>query len=121
MHGFVNPDNMDHFRFRAKRKKGLPQQDESVESTSECPNMFDNNIRPACKEVLNKIRPLYQRTCDRLKSERLVEDSCGNNTEYREKNPLKKVGSFFKSMWKPVKRTVRKWRGGEESEYARLE
>ncbi|XP_023223462.1 uncharacterized protein LOC111624756 isoform X2 [Centruroides sculpturatus] len=68
LHGFVNPNNVDSFRFRAKRKKGLPQQDESVESSSKCPNIFDSSIKPACKEVLNKVRPLYERTCNRLKS-----------------------------------------------------
>ncbi|XP_023226216.1 uncharacterized protein LOC111626925 [Centruroides sculpturatus] len=47
---------------------------------------------------------------DPAEHEDCVQDNPGHcsTCEYRDRNTLKKVGSFFKSIWKPVKRSVQK-------------
>ncbi|XP_067144316.1 uncharacterized protein [Centruroides vittatus] len=137
-------------------KKGLLKQFEPSTGAFEGLDVFENNIKPAYRQVLMKVRPICQTACQRFNSERLVEDvkdeevynresavpprntnemaeheDCVqdnpghyNTRKYRERNTLKKVGSFFKSMWKPVKRSVQKvckMAKGGECEYVQFE
>ncbi|XP_067127701.1 uncharacterized protein [Centruroides vittatus] len=81
--GFVNPNNLDHFRFCGK-KKGLLEQDEPAH-IGFGKSTLENHINPAYKQALKKIRPFYQTSCDRFNSERLVEDK----EDYRLNNDIK--------------------------------
>ncbi|XP_067139275.1 uncharacterized protein [Centruroides vittatus] len=163
--GFVNPNNLDYFKFRGK-KKGLFEQDEPARSGFG-KSILKNHINPACNQVTNEIRSLYEISCDRFNSERLVEEKedyelnndvmglptniklnkgvrkhedCTKNTNtigynigytigyaigctIRDKKGLKKAGSFFKAVWKPVKRSVQKvWNSMKngETEYVQF-
>ncbi|XP_067122197.1 uncharacterized protein [Centruroides vittatus] len=132
-------------------KKGLSKQFEPSTGAFEGLDVFENNIKPVYRQVLMKVRPICQTACQRFNSERLVEDvedeevdnresavaprnedpaeheDCVQDNpgrEYRDRNTLKKVGSFFKSMWKPVKRSVQKvckMAKGRECEYVQFE
>ncbi|XP_023237811.1 uncharacterized protein LOC111636732 [Centruroides sculpturatus] len=137
--GFVSPKNLDHFKYRGK-KKGLLKQDKPA-NIQFGTSILKNHINPACKQAIEKIRPLYEISCDRFNSQRLVEDQddydmsddimgrprnirknegvskhegymensntigynvgCADN----KRKTLDKAGSFFKAVWKPVKRT----------------
>ncbi|XP_023239563.1 uncharacterized protein LOC111638151 [Centruroides sculpturatus] len=136
---FVSPHNLDDFKFRgSKMKKGLSKQFEPSTGAFEGLDVFENNIKPAYRKAVMKVRPICQTACQRFNSERLVEDvedEGVNNSEsavpprntkadedpaehedcvqdnpghYRDRNRLKKFGSFFKSVWKPFKRSVQK-------------
>ncbi|XP_023234912.1 uncharacterized protein LOC111634381 [Centruroides sculpturatus] len=74
--GFVNPKNLDHVKFRGKNK-GLLEQDEPAEIKFG-KSILKNNISPAYKQTMDKIRPFYDITCDRFNSQRLVEDQDDN-------------------------------------------
>ncbi|XP_023242796.1 uncharacterized protein LOC111640939 [Centruroides sculpturatus] len=143
---FVSPQNLDYVKFRGRKlKKGLSKQYEPSTDAFEGLDVFENNIKPAYRQAVIKVRPICQTACQRFNSERLVEDvedegvsavpprntkaeheDCvrGNPGHSRDRNTLKKVGSFFKSVWKPVKRSVQKVckmaRSGE-CEYVRFE
>ncbi|XP_067139257.1 uncharacterized protein [Centruroides vittatus] len=130
--GLVNPNNLDHFRFRGK-KKGFLEQEEPVQSGFE-KSIFEHRINPAYKRALKKIRPFYENSRHRSNSERLVEDEEDhelNNditvpptnikvskglAEYEDcvenlrgdTKAFKSVGSLFKAVWKPVKRFLKK-------------
>ncbi|XP_023236116.1 uncharacterized protein LOC111635392 [Centruroides sculpturatus] len=152
---FVSPHNLDDFKFRgSKMKKGLSKQFEPSTGAFEGLGVFENNIKPAYRQAVMKVRPICQTACQRFNSERLVEDvedegvnnresavpprstktdedpaeheDCvqDNPDHYRARNTLKKVGSFFRSMWKPVKRSVQKvckMAKSGECEYVRFE
>ncbi|XP_023216363.1 uncharacterized protein LOC111618960 [Centruroides sculpturatus] len=144
---FVSPHNLDYFKFRgSKMKKGLSKQFEPSTGTFEGLGVFENNIKPAYRQAVMKVRPICQTACQRFNSQRLVEDvedegMCAvpprntkadedpaehedNPGHYRDRNTLKKVGSFFKSVWKPVKRSVQKvckMAKSGECEYVRFE
>ncbi|XP_023244268.1 uncharacterized protein LOC111642199 [Centruroides sculpturatus] len=132
---FVSPQNLDYVKFRGRKlKKGLSKQYEPSTGAFEGLDVFENNIKPAYRKAVMKVRPICQTACQRFNSERLVEDvedegvnnresvipprstkenedpaeheDCvqDNPDHSKDRNTLKKVGSFFKSMWKPVKR-----------------
>ncbi|XP_023242797.1 uncharacterized protein LOC111640940 [Centruroides sculpturatus] len=132
MRRFVIPQNLDYFKFRgSKMKKGLF---EPSTGAFEGLDVFENNIKSAYRKAVMKVLPICQTACQRFNSERLVEnvedegvsavpprntkadedpaehEDCvrGNPGHSRDRNTLKKVGSFFKSVWKPVKRSVQK-------------
>ncbi|XP_023244370.1 uncharacterized protein LOC111642274 isoform X1 [Centruroides sculpturatus] len=152
--GFVSPKNLDYFKYRGK-EKCLLEQDEPAKIKFGG-SILKNRINPAYKQTMDKIRPFYDITCDRIKSERLVEDqddyefnndiigrptnikikegfkkneggmkntntigyNIGHTIGYTigcaitETKKLKKAGSFFKAVWKPVKRSAQKlWKG----------
>ncbi|XP_023219925.1 uncharacterized protein LOC111621905 [Centruroides sculpturatus] len=164
--GFVDPYNLDHFKYRGK-KKGLLEQDGPAQSGFK-KSLMENHINTAYEQALKKIRPFYEISCDRFNSQRLVEDKEDNelnddimglpanikiNKEFskhedstenknsigytighaigytigcaiRDKKALKKAGSFFKAVWKPVKRSAQKaWRNMKngETEYVQFE
>ncbi|XP_023221117.1 uncharacterized protein LOC111622895 [Centruroides sculpturatus] len=150
---FASPQNLDYVKFRGRKlKKGLSKQYEPSTGAFEGLDVFENSIKPAYRKAVMKVRPICQTACQRFNSERLVEDVEDDGVNNREipprsnkenedseehedcvqdnlghsrgRNTLKKVGSFFKSMWKPVKRSVQKVckmaRSGE-CEYVRFE
>ncbi|XP_023212486.1 uncharacterized protein LOC111615297 [Centruroides sculpturatus] len=146
---FVSPQNLDYVKFRGRKlKKGPSKQYEPSTGAFEGLDVFENNIKPAYRKAVMKVRPIYQTACQRFNSERLVEnvedeevnsrqsvipprstkehEDCvqDNPGHSSDRNTLKKVGSFFKSVWKPVKRSVQKvckMAKSGECEYVRFE
>ncbi|XP_023210320.1 uncharacterized protein LOC111613204 [Centruroides sculpturatus] len=140
--GFVNPKKLDNFKYRAK-KKGLLKQDEPA-NIKFGTSILKNHINPAYKQAIDKIRPFYEISRDRFNSQRLVEDQddyeinddimgrptyirlnegfskregCMENSNTigynvmcadNKRKALNKAGSFFKAVWKPVKKSAQK-------------
>ncbi|XP_023211976.1 uncharacterized protein LOC111614843 [Centruroides sculpturatus] len=164
--GFVSPKNLDYFKYRSKEKCMLEQDEPAKIKFGK--SIVKNHINPAYKKTMDKIRPFYDITCDRINSERLIEDrddcelyddiigrptnikikegfmkneggmentntigyNIGHTIGYtigcaiRDTKKLKKAGSFFKAVWKPVKRSAQKlWKGvrNGETEYIQFD
>ncbi|XP_023241568.1 uncharacterized protein LOC111639851 [Centruroides sculpturatus] len=70
--GFVNPKKLDYFKYRGK-EKCLLEQDECAKIKFGR-SIIKNHINPAHKQIMEKIRTFYDILCDRINSERLIED-----------------------------------------------
>ncbi|XP_067127695.1 uncharacterized protein [Centruroides vittatus] len=95
-----------------------------VEDKKDCG--LNNNVRVSARKI--------ERNKDFRKQEDSTENSFGYNIGYaigytigctiRDRKALKKTGSFFKAVWKPVKRSAQKvWESMKsgETEYVRFE
>ncbi|XP_023244259.1 uncharacterized protein LOC111642188 [Centruroides sculpturatus] len=62
--GLVNPKNLNHFKYRGK-EKCLLEQDDPAKIKFER-SILKNHINPAHKQIMEKIRPFYDISCDRI-------------------------------------------------------